>query len=123
MDSTGKKTPKNRDIGSMFKSASSQTPKSKVVLERRSSDKEAISANAANDCDLLYRSHAEKVSSFLPSRFRVLITAGISDFISFTHQPKPAVKGGQQTARCKNRVSEVSSCTKKTLKAAKPGRG
>ncbi|KAK9908018.1 hypothetical protein WJX75_001624 [Coccomyxa subellipsoidea] len=45
----------------MFKSVSSQTPKSKVVLEERISDKEAISANAANDCDLLYRSHAEKV--------------------------------------------------------------
>ncbi len=65
VDSAGKKTPRNRDIGAMFKSASSQTPKSKVVLEERSSDREPISINAATDCDLLYRSHAEKVTGSL----------------------------------------------------------
>ncbi|CAL8469358.1 g8899 [Coccomyxa elongata] len=59
-DSAGKKTPKNRDIGAMFKSASQQTPATRILLEERTV-REAISAHAASDCDLLYRSHAEKV--------------------------------------------------------------
>lgn len=59
-ESAGKKTPKNRDIGAMFKSASNQTPATKVLLEERTV-RDAISAHAASDCDLLYRSHAEKV--------------------------------------------------------------
>jgi hypothetical protein len=106
VDSAGKKTPKNRDIGSMFKSASSQTPKSKVVLEERISDKEAISANAANDCDLLYRSHAEKViGSSAYHLFYESVWAHRRHSIFHPHQFQPAVKGGQQTAGCKNRVS------------------
>lgn len=59
-ESAGKKTSKNKDIGAMFKSASKQTPSTKIVLEERTV-REAISAHAASDCDLLYRSHAEKV--------------------------------------------------------------